>query len=65
MTGLWVGRRFHASYRWWDKVSGPLGLGVRFFFWQPKPKDWSCNVDILLPVIDVQFGFHCKTREAV
>lgn len=64
MNWRWIGKRFHATFDVWRKGAkrGPLGLGVRLFFWNPSPGDWSVNVDLLLPVLDLQVGFHGKQK---
>lgn len=60
----WSGRRFHWALRVLDYTTGPLGIGFRWFFWRPAPTDWSCNLDFLTPLFDLQAGFHRYTEVA-
>ena len=59
----WSGRRFNVALRALEARSGPLGLGVRLFFWRPEPDLWVVNLEIMTPIFDLQVGFHRKDAE--
>lgn len=58
----WRNRHWHLNVRFWD-WSQPNGLGLRVFFSRQTREFWIINLDLLLPGLDIQVGYHNRMLE--